>query len=217
MIKREYTRCRQLPWFTFTLNSDNFWSFYLSKPFLKNINSTCMTRLLPNCFLSWIRFFQQENVYRLFFLSSILMYLNLLSFCGDPPWHMLNKTFCSGWYKEEVKENNAWFTYAIGVNFMMSDGFLKCPVSIWWYRMFCLAFENLLFWSLNSFSFIWYSFSLSDHAPAVGFVSKTPPHSKSDASRKSSVYIIGGGSNFPFGYYPFTILNHLLHHLISRF
>ena len=58
------------------------------------------------------------------------MYLNLLSICGDPPLHMLNKTFCSGWYKEEVKENNAWFTYAIRVHFMMSDGFLKCPVSI---------------------------------------------------------------------------------------
>ena len=58
------------------------------------------------------------------------MYLNLLSICGDPPLHMLNKTFCSGWYKEEVKENNVWFTYATGVNFMMSDGFLKCRVNI---------------------------------------------------------------------------------------
>ena len=30
---------------------------------------------------------------------------------------MLNQTFCSSWYKEEIKENNAWLIYAIGVNF----------------------------------------------------------------------------------------------------
>ena len=45
-----------------------------------------------------------------------LMYLNLLSFCEDPPSRTLNKTFCSGWYKQEIK-NNAWFIYAVGVNF----------------------------------------------------------------------------------------------------
>ena len=44
------------------------------------------------------------------------MYLNLLSFCEDPPSRTLNKTFCSGWYKQEIK-NNAWFIYAVGVNF----------------------------------------------------------------------------------------------------
>ena len=43
---------------------------------------------------------------------------------------MHNKTFYSGWYKEEVKKNNAWCTDAIGVNFIMSGGFLKCPVNI---------------------------------------------------------------------------------------
>ena len=56
-IKWEHTHCRQLSLFTFTLNSGDIWSFYLSKDFLKNIKSTCMTRLLLNCFLSWIRFF----------------------------------------------------------------------------------------------------------------------------------------------------------------
>ena len=30
---------------------------------------------------------------------------------------MLNQTFCSGWYEEEIKENDAWFIYTIGVNF----------------------------------------------------------------------------------------------------
>ena len=48
----------------------------------------------------------------------------------------------------------------------------------------------------NSFSFIWYSFLVSGHAPPVGFVSKTPPHAKSDASRKGSVSIIGGWIQF---------------------
>ena len=66
----------------------------------------------------------------------------------------------------------------------------------------------------NSFLFIWYSFSVSGHAPPVRFVSKTPPHAKSDASQKSSVSKLVGGSNFPFGYYPSTILSHLLDHLI---
>ena len=42
------------------------------------------------------------------------MYLNLLSFCGDPPSCI---AFCSEWYKKELKENNAWFIYALGVNF----------------------------------------------------------------------------------------------------
>ena len=41
---------------------------------------------------------------------------NLLSFCEDPPLHMLNETFWSWWCKKEIKENNAWFIYAIGVN-----------------------------------------------------------------------------------------------------
>ena len=49
-----------------------------------------------------------------------------------------------------------------------------------------------------SFSFIWYSFSVSDHAPPVRFVSKTPPHAKSDASQKSSVSMIGGWIKFSF-------------------
>ena len=31
--------------------------------------------------------------------------------------HILNQNFCSGWYKEEKQENNAWFIYAVGVNF----------------------------------------------------------------------------------------------------
>ena len=31
-----------------------------------------------------------EIFFHIFFLSSILMYLNLLSFCGDPPLCMLN-------------------------------------------------------------------------------------------------------------------------------
>ena len=31
---------------------------------------------------------------------------------------------------------------------MMSDGFLKCLVNIWYYQTFCLAIENLLFRSL---------------------------------------------------------------------
>ena len=56
-IKWEHTRCRRLSLFTFTLNSGDSWSFYLSKVFLKNIKSTCMTWLLLNCFLSWKRFF----------------------------------------------------------------------------------------------------------------------------------------------------------------
>ena len=43
----------------------------------------------------------------------------------------------------------------------------------------------------NSFSFISYSFSVSDHAPPVRFISKIPPHAKSDTSQKSSVSIIG--------------------------
>ena len=30
---------------------------------------------------------------------------------------MLNQTFCSSWYKEEIKENNAWLIYAKSVNF----------------------------------------------------------------------------------------------------
>ena len=89
-IKQGHTCGRHLPLFTFTLNSDDTWSFYLSKVFLKNNKSTCMTRLLLNCYLSWIRFFYQENVYCFFFLSSMLMYLNLLSLCGDPPSYMLD-------------------------------------------------------------------------------------------------------------------------------
>ena len=39
-IKREHTRCTHLPLCTFTLDSDNTWSFYLTKVFLKNINAT---------------------------------------------------------------------------------------------------------------------------------------------------------------------------------
>ena len=34
----------------------------------------------------------------------MLMYLNLLSFCGAHPSHMLNQNFCSGSYKEEKKK-----------------------------------------------------------------------------------------------------------------
>ena len=49
---REHTSCRQLPSFTFPLNCGNTWSFHLSKVFLKNIKSTCMTWLLLNCYLS---------------------------------------------------------------------------------------------------------------------------------------------------------------------
>ena len=66
-IKQEHICCRKLPFFTFTLNFGDTLSFYLSKVFLKNIKSTCMTQLLLNCFLSWIL----ENVYCLFFLSSM--------------------------------------------------------------------------------------------------------------------------------------------------
>ena len=56
-IKWEHSRYRQLSLFTLTLSSGNTWSFYLSKVFLKNIKSTCMTQLLLIYFLSWIRFF----------------------------------------------------------------------------------------------------------------------------------------------------------------
>ena len=80
----------QLPLFTFTLNSGDTWSFYLSKVFLRNIKSTCMTWLFLNCFLSWIRVSSNRKMFIVFFLSSMLMYLNLLSFCGDPSLRMLD-------------------------------------------------------------------------------------------------------------------------------
>ena len=64
----------------------------------------------------------------------------------------------------------------------------------------------------NIFSFTWQSFSVSDHATRVEFVSKTPPYAKSDASKKRSVLV--GGSNFPFDYYPSTILIHILYDLV---
>ena len=38
-IKWEHTRCRELPLFTFPLNSGYTWLFYISKAFLKNIKS----------------------------------------------------------------------------------------------------------------------------------------------------------------------------------
>ena len=39
-IKQEHACCRHLPLFTFTLNSGDTLSFYLSKVFSKNINLT---------------------------------------------------------------------------------------------------------------------------------------------------------------------------------
>ena len=90
-IKWEQTR-RQLPLFTFTLNSGDTWSFYWSIVFLKDIKSTSMTQLLLNCFLSWIRFFLIGKSLSILFIKyvDVLMYLNLLSFCGVPPLRMLN-------------------------------------------------------------------------------------------------------------------------------
>ena len=55
-ITWEHLGCRQLALFTCPLNCGDTWSFYNSKVFLRNIKSTCVTQLLLNCFLSWIRF-----------------------------------------------------------------------------------------------------------------------------------------------------------------
>ena len=62
----------------------------------------------------------------------------------------------------------------------------------------------------NSFSFIWYFFLVSGHATPVGFVSKTPPHAKSNTSQKRSVSLIGGWIQFSLWFLS-------LHHFKSSF
>ena len=75
--KQEHSRCRQLPLFTFTLNSGNTWSFYLLKVFLKNIKSTCMMPVLLNCFMFLNKIFLTRKC-----LSSLLFikYVDVFKF-----------------------------------------------------------------------------------------------------------------------------------------
>ena len=80
----------------------------------------------------------------------MLMHLNLLSFCGDPPLRMLNYTFYSGWYKEVIKENNAWFIQVVGVNFaeeismhVKSCHNTWCPMDFQNVRKYLIAWDVL--------------------------------------------------------------------------
>ena len=72
------------------------------------------------------------------------MYLNLLSFCGDPPSRVLTQIFCSGWIYRITRHNPWWIFKMPGKYLIVSDvlsGVWKSVISIprlFAIRMSCL-------------------------------------------------------------------------------
>ena len=131
-----------------------------------------MTRLLLNCLLSWIRFFQQENIYCLFILSSMLTYLNLLLFCGNPASRMLNLYLLKwGTIWNHLKPAILWyFLLKIGysqVKFVLTPDWLKFGTGVhcfkfkvYFSKMFLTHIFSEQIWSQNlkfsKLTEIWY-------------------------------------------------------------